>query len=463
MAAPDVTRADATAAPAALWFAVAILVAAYAVSFLDRQIIGLLVEPLKRDLGINNTQVGILQGPAFGVFYAVLGLPLGWLADRVHRVRLIGAAILLWSIMTMACGFATSFGALLAARFGVGVGEAALVPAAVSLLADWFGPGRRALPLSVFTSGVSLGAGLALVLGGIFINYALHGAADFPLIGAWLTARHPWQIVFMLSGMVGVPVGAAVFTLREPRRASRRGENAHPELFAGLRYLRKKRAFFLPMLVATSSLYILSNAVFAWAPTLFMRRFGWSAPEVGRFVGTAVMTCAILGNVLSGVFTGVLERRGARDAALRVMAAGAWLMLSASLSLPLLSTAGAAMAGVMVLYFAVALTFGIATTAFVSVTVPQLRGQVVALYLLLGNLVGLGLGPLIVGALMDHGGATLRQIGPALSLVCSAVALPSALLLQRARNAFLRALDVPALAAHRRDERGGEPESAAPG
>lgn len=443
MAAPGVGRSEPQRSRPALAFAVAVLVAAYAVSFLDRQVISLLVEPLKRDLAISNTQVGILQGPAFGVFYAVLGLPLGWLADRVHRIRLIGAAILFWSTMTMACGFATSFGALLAARFGVGVGEAALVPAAVSLIADWFAPGRRALPLSVFTAGVSLGAGLALVLGGVFITYALHGAAGFPLIGSGLAARHPWQIVFILAGMVGVPVAGAVFTLREPAHAARRGVGGQLELSVLSGYLRQKRAFFLPMLLATSSLYILSNAVFAWAPSLFMRRFGWSAPEVGRFVGTAVMACAVLGNVLSGVVTGALERRGVRDAALRVMATGAWLMLAAALSLPWLPTAGTAMAGTMVLYFSIALTFGIATTALVSVTVPTLRGQVVALYLLLGNLVGLGLGPLIVGALMDHGGATLRQIGPALALVCSAVALPSAWLFERARRSFLQAVDAP--------------------
>lgn len=430
-------RASSLAAP--LWLAVGVLVAAYAVSFLDRQVISLLVEPMKRDLGIDDTKIGILQGPAFGVFYALLGLPLGWLADQVHRVRLIAAAILLWSAMTMACGLASSFPTLLAARFGVGVGEAALVPAAVSLLADWFKPGRRAVPLSVFTSGVSLGAGLALILGGAFFTYAVHGAAGFPVIGSWLVARHPWQTVFLLSGMVGLPVATGVLSLREPRERGGPGSLQSKSFAVLWHHLAGRRAFFVPMLVATSSLYILSNAVFAWAPSLFMRRYGWSAAEVGRFVGTAVMFCAIFGNIASGVLTARLERQGLKDAPLRTMIAGAWLMIPASLAMPLMPTAGAAMGGVMVLYFAIALTFGIATTALVSVTAPALRGQIVAFYLLLGNLVGLGIGPLTIGALMDHGGRIFSRIGLALALVCCGVALPSALLLQRARAAFIGA------------------------
>ena len=135
------------------WFAVAVLLVSYAVSFLDRQVISLMVGPIKHDLAISDTQIGILQGPAFGVFFAIMGLPLGWLADRLHRVRLIAIAILLWSAMTIASGLSTTFGGLLFARIGVGVGEAALVPAAVSLLSEYFPPERRAMPLSILLPG----------------------------------------------------------------------------------------------------------------------------------------------------------------------------------------------------------------------------------------------------------------------------------------------------------------------
>ncbi len=420
------------------WAAVALLLAAYAVSFLDRQIISLLVQPLKADLGISDTQIGILQGPAFGVFYALLGLPLGWLADRVHRVRLIALAIALWSAMTVASGLTNSFEGLLLARIGVGVGEAALVPAAVSLLSDLFRPERRALPLSVFTTGISVGLGLALVLGGAFVTWSADGTVGaLPLLGGWLAAQQPWQATFVLAGLVGLPVAALVLLLDEPRVARGAAADARDSASGALRYLRERGDFFLPMLLATSALYILSSAVSAWVPALFIRRFDWSPAEVGQTLGAWIMLFGILGNLVSGALTQRFLRRGRIDGPLRTMLVGTALMLPAATLAPLLPDAAWVMAGVLVMYFAIALTFGIATTTFVAVTPPRLRGQVVAIYLLLGNLVGLGLGPPLVGMLVDHGSSTLGGIGPALSLVCAAVAAPALALMLRARRGFV--------------------------
>jgi MFS family permease len=431
---------------AARWLAVGLLLAAYAVAFLDRQIISLLVQPLKADLGISDTQIGILQGPAFGLFYAVLGLPLGWLADRVNRVRLISLAIALWSAMTVASGLTNSFEGLLLARVGVGVGEAALVPAAVSLLSDLFRPERRALPLSVFTTGISLGLGLALVLGGAFVTWTSNGAVGaLPLLGGWLAAQQPWQATFVLAGLVGLPVAALVLLLDEPRAA---GVSAGADGVAAqqlesasgaLRYLRERSDFFVPMLLATCALYVLSSAVSAWVPALFIRRFDWSPAHVGQTLGVWIMLFGICGNLLSGALTQTFVRRGRIDAPVRTMLVGTALILPAATIAPLLPDAASVMAGVLAMYFAMALTFGIATTTFVAVTPSRLRGQVVAIYLLLGNLVGLGLGPPLVGALVDHGGATLGRIGPALSLVCVAVGAPALLLMLRARRGFVAA------------------------
>ena len=421
------------------WFAVAVLVAAYAVSFLDRQVVGLLVEPLKKDLGISDTQIGILQGPAFGLFYAVLGLPLGWLADRVHRVRLVAIAIVLWSSATIACGLASSFAGLLLGRFGVGVGEAALVPAAVSLLADLFRPERRAVPLSVFTSGVSVGAGLALILGSAFTAYAHDGASDLPLLGAWLATRQTWQTVFILSGLVGLPVAAIVLAIGEPLRQAH-GPNADARSAAAVvKHLVLHRGLFGPLLAGTGALYVVSNAVAAWLPSLFVRRFDWTPPDVGQTLGPFIMVFALSGNIASGLLTAWMGRRGVVNAPARTMLIGACLILPAATIGPLAPTAGLAMAGIFTLYFAIARTFGIATTAFVAVTPPALRGQVVALYLLIGNLLGFGLGPIGVGALLDYGPEILRQIGPAMSFANAVVAIPAIFLLRKAHAAFARA------------------------
>ena len=219
---------DHAPAPRALagWFAVGVLLAAYAVSFLDRLILTLIVQPLKADLGISDTEFGLLQGPAFALFYATMGLPLGWLADRVHRVRLMAVAILFWSLMTFLSGYATEYWHLLLCRFGVGFGEAALVPAAVSLLADLFPPQRRALPVSVFTAGLAVGSGLALYLGGSFIAFAEQGATQLPLLGPVFEGHAPWQIVLMLAGLVGVPVAASSAT-RRPSRVPANTRSGH--------------------------------------------------------------------------------------------------------------------------------------------------------------------------------------------------------------------------------------------
>ena len=420
------------------WAAVALLLGAYAVSFLDRQIISLLVQPLKSDLGISDTQIGILQGPAFGLFYAVLGLPLGWLADRVNRVRLVSLAIALWSAMTVVSGLASSFEGLLLARIGVGVGEAALVPAAVSLLSDLFRPERRALPLSIFTTGISVGLGLALVLGGAFVTWTTTGAVGaLPVLGEWLAAQRPWQATFVLAGLVGLPVAVLVLWLDEPRACGPGLVASRGSASGALRHLGEHRAFFLPMLLSLCALYILSSAVSAWVPALFIRRFDWTPAHVGQTLGAWLMLFGISGNVLSGVLTQAFVRRGRVDAPVRTMLIGTGLMLPAATLAPLLPDVAWVMAGVLALYFGMALTFGIATTTFVAVTPSRLRGQVVAIYLLLGNLVGLGLGPPLVGALVDHGGATLGQIGPALALVCVAVAVPGLWLMLRARRAFV--------------------------
>ena len=422
------------------WFAVAVLLVAYAVSFLDRQVISLMVGPIKHDLAISDTQIGILQGPAFGVFFAIMGLPLGWLADRLHRVRLIAIAILLWSAMTIASGLSTTFGGLLFARIGVGVGEAALVPAAVSLLSEYFLPERRAMPLSIFTSGISLGLGLSIVLGGQLLVFAETGVGTLPWVGVWLSQYQPWQIVFQVCGVMGLPVAAMVLLLSEPRRHAM-VVNAHlPAWGDALRLMWLRRAVFGPLLIATSLLYVLSTAFSAWIPAHFVRHFGWSAVATARTLGFPIMLVAISGNWLSGALGWTLSRRGLPDAPLRVMLLGACLLVPAAAAGPLAASPQWALTGVLSGYLAIAMTFGIATTALAAITPASMRGQVVAIYLLCGNLIGLGVGPPLVGAIADHGAGQWAEIGVALAAVCIVTSVPAAWLFFRVRQKFADAL-----------------------
>lgn len=421
-------------APARGWVLVAFLVAAYAVSFVDRQILSLLVRDLKQDLAITDSQIGLLQGPAFGIFYAVMGLPFGWLADRRSRTRLIAIGMLLWTVMTLLGGLSNSFWMLFLTRMGVGVGEAALVPAAVSLLADSFAPRRRALPLAVFTAGISVGAGLALVIGGGLVAFAREGATALPLVGHWFAGRSPWQTVLILAGLGGVPLALAILCLPEPaRRLSERQVGPADRLFT---YLGAQRRVFLPLLAGTSLLYLFSNAFSAWLPTLFVRGFGWEPAMIGVRLGGLILLGALAGTLSSGTVATALVRRGHPDGALRTMIVGATLLAPAALLGPLAGSAAVAQAALLLIYFATALCFGVATASLVAATPASLRGQVVALYLLLGNLVGLGLGPPAVGLIVEQLLGDPRRIGAALSLVALCTVPLGALLLGLARRPY---------------------------
>lgn len=414
------------------WLLVAVLVAAYALSFVDRQILSLLVGGLKADLHISDTQIGMLQGPAFGLFYALLGMPFGWLADKVDRLRLIAVGMLLWTVMTTLCGFADSYPMLFLARMGVGVGEAALVPAAVSLLADSFAPQRRAMPLSIFTAGISVGVGLSLVLSGALIAFANSGAAaQLPVIGPMLGGRAPWQIVLMLAGLGGLPLGLLILCLPGPARRAVVADRATDGIsLAG--WLRQEKAIFVPLLVGTSLLYLFTNALAAWMPTLFVRGFGWAPAMVGTRLGIVILICALAGNLLSGGLAGRLLRAGRANATLLTMTIGAGLLVPAAVIGPLLPSALLAQAAIAAIYFATALCFGVATASFVAVTPPAIRGQMIALYLLLGNLIGLVLGPPSVGYIVQHILQDPAKVGVGLALVALVSVAPGFWLIRRA-------------------------------
>jgi MFS family permease len=201
--------------PARAWWTVIVLTFAYVVSFVDRTILSLLIEPIKADLALSDTQIALVQGIAFGLFYAAMGLPLGWLADRMSRRLLIGIGAGFWCLATAACGLAASFPQLFLARIGVGVGEAALSPAAMSMISDSFPKERRALPIGIYAGAAALGAGLALILGGSVIRL-VSGASQvsLPLVGDVAA----WQAAFILVGVFGLVLLPLMATVVEPLR-----------------------------------------------------------------------------------------------------------------------------------------------------------------------------------------------------------------------------------------------------
>jgi len=268
---------------------VGLLMVAYTSSFIDRQIMSLLVDPIRADLGISDTQFSLLAGLAFSIFYSVMGLPLGWVADRMSRRMLIIVGMIAWSVMTALCGLATSFLALFIARMGVGIGEAALSPAAYSLISDHFPPERRARAISAYAMGPYLGSGLALIIGGQVIEAASGlGAVTLPLVGELA----PWQLVFLAVGLPGIPIALLFLLVREPVRRGLAPQGSDTEL---LPFIKARRTLFLLLFLGFSVFGIAGISYLVWIPAVFIRVHGWTAGDIGVAYGLILLLHRRLG------------------------------------------------------------------------------------------------------------------------------------------------------------------------
>jgi MFS family permease len=406
--------------PGRAWWTVAVLTFTYIVSFVDRTILGLLIEPIKAELSLNDTQIGLLQGMAFGLFYAVMGLPLGWLADRTSRRGLIAVGAALWCAATAACGLASTFFQLFMARIAVGVGEAALSPAAMSIFSDSFPKERRAVPIGVYAAAAAFGAGLALIVGGTVIQL--------------VTNR--WQTAFVMIGLGGLVLLPLLATVVEP---ARRNESALA--FGPARidhFIREHADFMVRHYIAVGLYSALVYAVLSWVPTLFIRVHGWTPGETGLRYGIVLLLFGGAGTVLGGVAAALLDKRGVQQPAICVTVFGmavAW---------PLLALGGWASDGWTALaWYAPGLLFmtlpgGTAIQVLQEAVPNRLRGQASAMYYFANSSVGLTVGPLSVGLLTDYLYRDPLRIGSALALVAIVIAPITTVLAFQTRAPFAR-------------------------
>ena len=379
------------------WFVVAILMVAYVFSFVDRQILNLLVAPIRRDLGISDTQMSLLMGFSFAIFYTILGIPLGRLADRWSRRGLIAAGVVVWSLMTALCGMAQTYLQLFLYRIGVGVGEATLSPAAYSMIADYFPPERRATAISVYSMGIYLGSGLAFLLGGLVIQFAVaQGAVSLPLVGD----VRPWQVVFFVLGGSGILFSLAFLLVREPPREGVLVHGSVPfsEVVA---HLWLNRRTVLCHNIGFAMIAFCSYGTAAWVPSFFIRTFGWKAGEVGIIYGLIVMVFGCTGILFGGWLTDRWLRLGKTDAALRV---GILAAIIATIGGVYLLVGDGTLAAILMVpaVFALGMPFGAAPAAIVAIVPNQMRGQTAAVYLFIVNLIGLGVGPTAVALVTDY-------------------------------------------------------------
>ncbi len=433
------------------WYVVVVLTLAYTCSFIDRQILTLLIEPIRRDLNVSDTQVSLLGGLAFSIFYTTLGIPIARLADQTHRRNLMAAGIAVWSFMTAACGLARGFWGLFAARVGVGVGEAALSPAAFSLLADYFPPQRLARAISVYSTGLYFGAGLALMIGGTVVQLVSSAPVrELPLVGEVFS----WQLTFFAVGMIGLPVLLLMFTIREPLRRGMRVRASsdqspdRPSGWPALRAFLRQNARTVVCHITAFTLYgIAINCYLFWAPTLMMRTHGWSAPQAGLTIGAMMFGLGTAGVYCGGWLADRYAMAGRRDAVLRAAFLGMLGGLPFLVATPLVNDARLASTGLGIAIFFMAFPQGLPSAALQIVTPNPLRAQMTAIYFFIGNLVASGLGPTIPALLSDYVFQDPAMIRYAIAAV-EVVVLPLSLLflysgfgayrasVQRAEEAF---------------------------
>lgn len=387
-------------------------------SQLDRQLPTLLVEPIKREFAISDTAFSFLQGYAFAIVYTFAGLPLGRLVDQRSRRLLIFCGLVFWSLMTVYAGFAQSYSGLFVARMGVGIGEAVLAPAAYSIIADYFAPAKRGRALGIYYISIAIGSGASLLLGGLLLDMIPEEGMSLPFFGHLVA----WRWVFIFAGVPGLLLSGLMFTIREPVRREI-GQRLNVPVAELLAFLRREKATFSRLLVYPSILAIIGYGSLAWAPTVFIRRFDMDISHSGILLGGLIALAGVLGGLISGHLSDHWRSRGLPAARFRVALLGQLLLLPCVSSWSLMPNPQVAL---VVLFFAI-LGLSIAQTAapaaIQEVTPNPMRGQIIAIYLLLGGLLGIGLGPTLVAVVSD-------QVfkGEALHLAVSATAFPVSLL-----------------------------------
>jgi MFS family permease len=425
----DATPVSESAYPtrAAAWYATFVLAMLYWLSVLDRFIVSLLVEPIKRDLGLTDMQFGMVYGAGFALTFAILGLVCGALADRFSRRWLIFAGVSVWSLATAALGFAQNFWQLLVARLGVGAGEAALNPCATSMITDLFPRERLTLAMALYTLGATLGGGTAFMVGGALIDLVSHSdVVTLPLIGN----IRSWQAVFVIVGLPGLLLALMVFTLPDPARRGRVGAPAWRNAYGGLlKFMNARRRFFVCHYLGFGLASAIIAGCGAWFPAHMGRAFGWSASQIGLSLGMVLIGAGIIGKVVCGHAVDAMYRRGMRDAQLRWYAGALLLGTPIGILATRSHNPWVFLGGVGLFLVLIAPLPACANTALNLVTPNQMRGTGIALFSASGSLIGVGTGPVVIAATAQYFFSGPTAIGSGMSVVIAVIGPLTAVIL----------------------------------
>jgi MFS family permease len=429
--------------PIHAWYMVGILTLAYVLSFMNRQILTLLVGPIKADLRINDTQMSLLMGFSFAIFYAIFGLPLGRLADSKSRRTIIAIGIAFWSLMAAACGMAQKYWHLFLFRMGLGAGEATLSPCAFSLISDSFPKEKRAGAISVYCMGIYIGSGFASIFGGMIVAFATqHSDLTIPIVGI----VRPWQLIFFILGIPGILFSLLIYTFKEPSRMGvglvqgnqPTGPSSIREVFG---YIRSNSTTFFCHFVGFALLGFSTYGTNAWLPTLFTRRYEWSSAEAGIVIGSITAVFGTLGVLTGGRLCDWLTRKGYRDATMRVGLFVVLASLPIGMVYPLMPTATGCIIFLIPTVYLTCMPYGISNAAIQEMIPATMRGQISAIYLFIYTLVALGLGPTGIALFTDYVFCDNNAIHYSITISATLARILAAILLFSGMKSFVHTLN----------------------
>ncbi|WP_139851151.1 spinster family MFS transporter [Acinetobacter pullicarnis] len=401
------------------WYVVVICMVAYIMSFVDRQILSLMIEPIKQDLMLSDTQFSLLQGLAFSLFYAFMGVPIAALADKKSRIKIIAVGIAFWSLATAACGLSKNFIQMFLARLSVGAGEAALSPAFYSIVADLFPKEKIGRALGVFAIGAFIGSGLAFLIGG----YVIGLLKDFdsivlPVIGQVRT----WQLTFFIVGLPGVLLALAmILTLKEPHRKGLKvgadGQVMKASFKNSVAFIRTHRKTFFCHFIGFSFYTMMLYSLLGWAPAFYMRHFGLTASETGYALGSIILIANTSGALFCGWLIDFFSKRGYSDAAMRAGMIGCAALIVPSVLFTQVDNIYLSFGLIFVAMFFSTFPIPASAAATQILTPNQLRAQVSAKFLLISNLIALGVGTTAVALITDRYYENTLLVGNSISIV----------------------------------------------
>ena len=377
---------------------------------------------MKRDLHLSDTQMGMLMGFSFAIFYTTLGIPAGLMADTKNRRNIIMWGIAIWSLMTALGGMASNFGQFFLSRMGVGIGEAALSPSAYSMITDYFPKKKLATALSVYSMGIYIGSGIAVLIGGVLAELSKEpGMINIPIVGQ----IYPWQIIFFLIGIPGLLIALLMLTVKEPARTGLIDGQNKATFSEVMAYIKLHRVAFVLHSLGTGLIAMITYSSINWVPTILQRVHDWSPQKVGIWFGFSIAIFSTLGIILGGRYADYLTKKGHLDADLRTARISAIALLFLGCFFPWFKTGEATFWIIIPMNFFGAFPFGATVAAIQKLMPARMRSLGSAIYLLILNMVGLGLGPVFTGAITQYIFKDEKMVGFSLMIVAILASISS--------------------------------------